>query len=164
VEEDHFREIGDDTVGLSRLYNDLSFLQGTTHFEIGIVVLSGGEGEAGGNERGAKGKKKMTRALEDPVQSTSWLPLLSPLRSPCGRTNGVFMGSVEELLVVQNPLVRPPLREEQKRCMEKCPYFPHGSSSTAASSRTGEGTSDPFPYLGGFRTHTHRLGAHGGKK
>jgi len=70
----------------------------------------------------------------------------------------------EKLLVVQNPLVRPPLREEQKRYMGKCLYCPHGSSSTAASSRVSERTPDPFPYQGGLRTRTHRLGAHGGKK
>jgi hypothetical protein len=32
--------------------------------------------------------------------------------------------------------------------MGKYPYFPHGSSSTAASSRMGKGTPDPFLYLG----------------
>jgi hypothetical protein len=48
--------------------------------------------------------------------------------------------------------------------MGKCPYCPHGSGSAAASSRMSECTPELFPFLGNFRTHTHHLGAHGGKQ
>lgn len=78
------------------------------------------------------------------------------------------MGSVEEeknFWSFKNPLSA--LRSERcksKRDMGKCPYCPHGSSRPAASSRMSECTPDPFPFLGGSRTHTHRLGAHGGKQ
>jgi hypothetical protein len=76
------------------------------------------------------------------------------------------MGPVEKLLVV-NILARPPLRERKERTWGKCPCFPHGSSSPAASSRMTSALPIPLthrPSLGDFRTHTHHLGAHGGKR
>ena len=131
-----------------------------THLEVGIVVVSGEERREQNALRGAKKLQKTTRALEDPqVKSTSCGPAIpAPVASRQNKTEYSWGLEEEEekLLVVQNPLVRPPLRKEQKRCMGKCPYCPHGSSSTAASSRMSEGTPDPFPYLGGFRTRTHR--------
>jgi hypothetical protein len=77
------------------------------------------------------------------------------------------MGSVEKNFWSLISLARPPLRERKERNKGKCPSFPHGSSSPAASSPHDKDTpnlSDPRPSLGDLRTHTHHLGAHGGKR
>lgn len=79
------------------------------------------------------------------------------------------MGSVEEEEQTSESFktLLSALRSERSKCKretwESAHTAAHGSSSSAASSRMSERTPDPFLFLGGFRTHAHRLGAHGGK-
>jgi hypothetical protein len=54
-----------------------------------------------------------------------------------------------------------PLLEEKRETWGKCSIS--SFSGTAASSRMGVPTPNPFLYLGDFCTHTHRSGAYGRK-